>query len=171
MATENSIFETKLRVENKDVFIDVKKNDNGVYLKISERNRNNRSTILIPSSGINKLRDALAEALTAISNDSNGSSPSVVHSAAPKVTDETKVFVKNLPYDTSSADLCSFFSNAVGSKNVKTAEVILRKNGRSSGSGTVTFANAEAVQKAIAAVNGSTLGERTLVVREYYQNN
>ena len=61
MATEHedSLYETRIRVENKDLFVDVKKNDQGVYLKISERNRSNRSTILIPASGVADLRDAL----------------------------------------------------------------------------------------------------------------
>ncbi len=68
-SNENSIFENKIRVENKDVFVDVKKNDNGVYLKISERNRNNRSTILIPASGIAKLRDVLTNALDAANGE------------------------------------------------------------------------------------------------------
>lgn len=63
MSEEDAMFETKIRIENKDVFVDIKKNDNGMYLKISERNKNSRSTILIPASGIERLRDVLTEAL------------------------------------------------------------------------------------------------------------
>jgi hypothetical protein len=49
---DDIIFETMLRVENKDIFVDLKRNRSGVYLKISERNGNSRNTVLIPSSGI-----------------------------------------------------------------------------------------------------------------------
>lgn len=65
---DNSIFESKIHVENKDVFVDVKNNANGVYLKISERNRNMRSTILIPASGIESLRDVLTAALDTVNS-------------------------------------------------------------------------------------------------------
>ena len=44
--TDDTIFERVLRVENKDIFVDLKKNKNGTYLKISERNGRNRSTVL-----------------------------------------------------------------------------------------------------------------------------
>lgn len=64
MSTDSDLFETKFRVENKDIFIDLKKNDNGTYLKISERKNGNRNTILIPSSGIAKLREIFDEILT-----------------------------------------------------------------------------------------------------------
>ena len=49
-------------MENKDIFVDLKKNKNGFYLKISERrNGSERNTVLIPSSGIQKLRSVLDE--------------------------------------------------------------------------------------------------------------
>ena len=63
MEEEAPIYSQKIRIENKDLFVDVKSNNNGMYLKISERNRNNRSTILVPASGIADLRNALTEAL------------------------------------------------------------------------------------------------------------
>jgi hypothetical protein len=48
-------------VENKDVFVDLKKNGNGVYLKLSERNGKVKNTILIPASGIIRLKNILEE--------------------------------------------------------------------------------------------------------------
>jgi hypothetical protein len=48
-------------VENKDIFVDLKKNRGGVYLKISERNGNGRNTVLMPASGIAKLKAVLEE--------------------------------------------------------------------------------------------------------------
>ena len=41
--------------------MDLKSNQNGVYLKISERNGTNRSSVLIPSSGIHRLAEVLQE--------------------------------------------------------------------------------------------------------------
>jgi len=58
------------RVENKDIFVDLKKNSNGVYLKLSERNGKSRNTVLIPSSGIGRLKSVLEEILT-INTSSN----------------------------------------------------------------------------------------------------
>ena len=64
---ENEIYSAKIRVENKDIFVDVKKNDKGTYLKISERKRDKgRNTILIPASGLEALREVLGDALTAL---------------------------------------------------------------------------------------------------------
>lgn len=67
------------RVENKDLFIDLKQNNGGKYLKISERKGKLRNTILIPVSGIKKLQAALEE-VSAKTEDkkkerSNGSPP------------------------------------------------------------------------------------------------
>ena len=58
----DSLFESMIRVENKDIFIDLKRNQNGVYLKISERrNGTGRNTVLIPSSGIQRLKAVFDE--------------------------------------------------------------------------------------------------------------
>ena len=58
-AEDDVIFETMLKVENKDIFIDLKRNKSGVYLKISERNGSSRNTVLIPISGITRLKKVL----------------------------------------------------------------------------------------------------------------
>jgi hypothetical protein len=60
-AGDDTIFETMLRVENKDIFVDLKKNRSGVYLKISERNGTSRNTVLIPASGIPRLKKVLED--------------------------------------------------------------------------------------------------------------
>jgi hypothetical protein len=64
-AEGNELFTSHLLVENKDIYVDVKKNKNGIYLKISERNGNSRNTVLIPASGIPRLREKLDEAESA----------------------------------------------------------------------------------------------------------
>jgi hypothetical protein len=58
------------RVENKDIFVDLKKNSNGVYLKLSERNGKSRNTVMIPVSGISRLKAVLEEVLTISSQSS-----------------------------------------------------------------------------------------------------
>ena len=59
------IFSKTLRIEQKTIFVDVKENANGTYLKIAERStRGDRSTVVMAISGIQELRDALDEALT-----------------------------------------------------------------------------------------------------------
>lgn len=51
------------RIENKDLFVDLRRNTNGVYLKLSERKGTVRNTVLIPASGILRLKNVLEEAL------------------------------------------------------------------------------------------------------------
>lgn len=58
-AEDDTLYETMLKVENKDIFIDLKRNKSGVYLKISERNGSSRNTVLIPISGITRLKKVL----------------------------------------------------------------------------------------------------------------
>lgn len=53
-------------MENKDIFIDLKKNKGGVYLKISERNSGGRNTVLIPASGIARLCSVLDEVVKSV---------------------------------------------------------------------------------------------------------
>ena len=58
------LFSKTLRVESKTIFVDVKENANGMYLKIAERStRGERQTIVMAVSGIRQLREALDEAL------------------------------------------------------------------------------------------------------------
>jgi hypothetical protein len=48
-------------VENKDLFVDLRRNSNGLYLKLSERKGTHRNTILVPSTGIGRLCSVLEE--------------------------------------------------------------------------------------------------------------
>jgi hypothetical protein len=61
-------FETIMKVENKDIFIDLKRNKSGVYLKVSEKKGSVRNTVLIPASGIERLKEILTEVSTASEN-------------------------------------------------------------------------------------------------------
>lgn len=76
----------------------------------------------------------------------------------------TKLYVGSLPYSTTEQQLQEMFA-PYGS--VQSAKVITdRYTGQSRGFGFVEMASGEEAQKAIAALNGSNVGGRTLVVNE-----
>src|SRR5437867_10828218 len=76
----------------------------------------------------------------------------------------TKLYVGGLPYSTTEQQLQDLFSQQ---GSVTSAKVITdRYTGQSRGFGFVEMATGEEAQKAIAALNGSSMGGRTLVVNE-----
>ena len=76
----------------------------------------------------------------------------------------TKLYVGSLPYSTTEQQLSELFSQ-YGS--VQSAKVITdRYTGQSRGFGFVEMSKGEEAKKAIAALHGSELGGRTLVVNE-----
>ena len=50
-----------LRIENKNFYFDIKKNQQGRYMTISEVKGNYRNSILVPESGWENFRDVLDE--------------------------------------------------------------------------------------------------------------
>jgi RNA recognition motif-containing protein len=81
-----------------------------------------------------------------------------------EVVVSTKLYVGSLPYSTTEQQLSELFSQ-YGS--VQSAKVITdRYTGQSRGFGFVEMATGEEAQKAIAALHGSEMGGRTLVVNE-----
>jgi RNA recognition motif-containing protein len=75
-----------------------------------------------------------------------------------------KIFVGNFSFDTTEADLRSWFS-AHGT--IESATVVTdRTTGRSRGFGFVEMANNTEADAAIAALNGSSAGGRPLTVNE-----
>ena len=58
-------------MENKDLFVDLKRNGNGMYLKLSERIGKSRNTVLIPASGIGRLKSILEEILVISASNSS----------------------------------------------------------------------------------------------------
>jgi RNA recognition motif-containing protein len=73
-----------------------------------------------------------------------------------------KLFVGNLPYQTTSADLNALFAQA---GTVVTAEVVMdRMSGRSRGFGFVEMNNDEEAQNAVSKFNGYDMDGRKLVV-------
>ncbi len=75
---------------------------------------------------------------------------------------QNKLFVGSLPWATDDAELQSLFSQY---GEVTSARVMTDKfTGRSRGFGFVEFANDADAAKAVAALDGSTLGGRQIVV-------
>ncbi len=76
----------------------------------------------------------------------------------------TKLFVGNLPYETTDQDLVSFFGQA---GTVTSASVVINKfNNRSKGFGFVEMASEDEAKKAIETLNGQELGGRKIIVSE-----
>lgn len=75
-----------------------------------------------------------------------------------------KLYVGNLPYETTDSNLKELFGQAGA---VESATVISdRFSGRSKGFGFVEMADEDGAKKAIETLNGTQLGERSIVVNE-----
>src|SRR5690242_19032074 len=74
------------------------------------------------------------------------------------------VYVGNLPHSTSESELRNVFQPHGDIQRV--SMVTDRDSGRSRGFAFVEMTNSEDAEKAIAALNGSALGGRTLIVNE-----
>jgi RNA recognition motif-containing protein len=75
-----------------------------------------------------------------------------------------RLYVGGLPYQTTEDELINLFQQ-VG--NVAQATIIIdRATGRSKGFGFVEMGDAQEAQDAIARLNGTTLGNRTITVNE-----
>jgi len=77
---------------------------------------------------------------------------------------ENKVFVGGLSWETDDDELREAFSSIGEITDVKV--ITDRNTGRSRGFGFVTFNDSESVQKAIADLDGTKLGGRTIKVNE-----
>ena len=73
-----------------------------------------------------------------------------------------RIFVGNLPWETTEDQLKEFFAPMGEVAEV----VIITRNGRSRGFGFVEMPNEEEAKKAIKELNGKELGGRKLVVNE-----
>lgn len=166
-ASDDTIFEQMIRVENKDIFVDLKKNKGGVYLKISERNGSGRNTVLIPASGIPRLKAVLDEvAKESVKSKSVSRERKNRVAGDPEIASRS-VYVTGLTWDTNEEELAQHFAQ-VG--EVASA-VILRQrrggNNRSSmGCGVVEYASTELAVEATQALNESELKGRKIRVRE-----
>eukprot|EP01032_Pedospumella_encystans_P028977 gene28977-32724_t len=165
-AEDQDLFGTMIKVENKDIFVDLKKNSNGVYLKLSERNGKSRNTVLIPSSGIGRLKSVLEEIL-AINTSSNKISPERRQRVAedPEVVSRS-VYVSGLAWATTSDALAAHFAQA--GRVVKASVLNKTRNGKviSLGCGVVEFASSEEAALAVNILSNSELEGRAIKCRE-----
>mmetsp|Transcript_21696 Transcript_21696/g.31571 ORF Transcript_21696/g.31571 Transcript_21696/m.31571 type:complete len:288 (-) Transcript_21696:147-1010(-) len=166
---DEALYEKVMKIENKDVFVDLKSNQNGVYLKISERNGSNRNSILIPSSGIQRLGEVLldvarsSEYKDAMRNAGDkGVSPLRAERDANTEVKMRSVYVSNLSWDTEETELTDHMKQAGNVLNT----VVLRRNGRSLGCGIVEYDTPETAQYAVEIMNDSDLDGRNIHVRE-----
>lgn len=159
---DESIFEKVLRVETKDIFVDLKKNRNGVYLKISERNGSTRNTILIPASGLERLQKVLEDAIQQAKDKGISRVRKQRVIGDPEVKSRS-VYVSGLAWETNDDQLSEHMSEA----GPVVKSVILRvKNKRSLGCGVVEYETREAAIHAVNILNDTDLGGRKIHCRE-----
>ena len=172
---DNTIYSTLLKIENKDIFIDLKRNGFGVYLKISERNGTNRNTVLIPSSGILRLKKCLDEVAEASMSSKVVSRERKVRVAANPEIVARSIYVTGITWDTTDEELIRHFSTA---GIVVNAVVLKKRRGlreTSMGCGVVEFQTSDMAIYAVKTMATSQLKGRTVYCREdepvqYYED-
>ncbi len=67
MTSDENLYSDTLQVERKFYFFDIKQNNEGRFLRITEKKNDRRNSIIIPASGladfIEKLKDVVDEGL------------------------------------------------------------------------------------------------------------
>lgn len=166
-AMDETLFETMLRVENKDIFVDLKKNKGGVYLKISERNGGGRNTVLIPASGIPRLKAVLEEVTKESTKVKSVSRERKSRIAGDPDIVSRSVYVSGLTWDTTEDELWQHFAQA---GSVVRAVILRQRRGgteRSSmGCGIVEFAREDLAVNAVNLMNETELKGRRIFCRE-----
>ena len=156
------IFTTSFLAGRKRIFVDVKENHVGTYLKIKERGESQSNSILIPSGSIVELRDALDEAVQALGALDTSDTGEGGGAATP--ANQCVCHVSNLSWSTTDDTLHELFS---GYGEVVSAEVQMSRtnSSRSQGWGLVEFASAAEVEYAISQCDGLDLDGREIRVR------
>jgi len=179
-AEKKELFETVVKVDTKDIFVVLKQNSDGAYLRISEKTPRSRSSIAIPLSGVNDIKKALDAAVKAGSNlpplEKSSREPRAPrepreprerkprHVSEPEVIARS-LYVSGLSYDINDESLLNHFAKSGAIK----ATVMTRTRGRSvvsRGCGVVEFRNSADAKRAVAAYNETTLDGRTIKCRE-----
>ena len=151
-----------LKVEQKDLFVDLRSNKGGIYLKISERTGNVKNTILFPSSGVKKLRDALTEVLEHVPEDRKLSRLRRERGLDEDLH-ERSVFISGLAWTTDEDKLKKHMSTC---GDVIQCSILRRGKKKSMGCGVVEFTTRDFAQNAIHTMNNTELEGRTLHCRE-----
>eukprot|EP00802_Teleaulax_amphioxeia_P019767 Tamp_20013.p2 GENE.Tamp_20013~~Tamp_20013.p2 ORF type:complete len:215 (+),score=45.86 Tamp_20013:378-1022(+) len=182
-----------LQVEQKRIFLNLRENGRGRYLRIAEVTGNNRSTIIVPSSGLLQFRALLDDF---IENDSQvalgqqamlggmvaefgaagalkqkkkrGKKPSDIANPeeAPVSSaegEDKRVFVGNLSWQTNWQTLKDHFAQC---GEIVRADVFTERSGRSRGCGIVEYSADHMAKSAMATLNNTELDGRLIFVRE-----
>lgn len=164
-ADDEDLFGKLIKIENKDIFVDLRKNENGIYLKLSERRGAMRKTVLIPASGISRLQAVLEEAKAIVSRQ-NTESEAISKMASAETISSSCVYVAGLPWDCTEGEVQAHFER-IGPVSKVT---ILRKARKgkivSMGCGIVEFSSISDGERAIAAMNDTLFKDRKITCRE-----
>ncbi len=60
---DNVIEARQLQIERKHFYVELRENDRGRFLRITEESHGRRNTIIIPSTGVQEFTTAVAEVL------------------------------------------------------------------------------------------------------------
>ena len=115
----------------------------------------------------------MLSALLTISDVSGAKAPRNKRAGKPdeaKELEPTKVFVTSLAWEVTDAEMVAFFNAHCGDDSVVKAEVLVKRSGRSMGSGIVEFRTAAHAQAAL-QLAGESIGSRAIAVREYFKDN
>lgn len=163
---DTDLFSTMIKVENKDIFVDLRQNSSGVYLKLSERNGATRNTILMPASGIHRLVSVLNEVENVSTTNTRVSQERKSRVVADPSVVSRSVYVSGLAWSTTDEQLKAHFSS---SAPVNTAVVLRKTRGGKSfslGCGVVEFMSPDAAQYAVTQMNDTELDGRVIKCRE-----
>jgi hypothetical protein len=69
---DNVIQAKQLQIERKNFHVELRENERGKFLRITEEAHGRRNTIIVPSTGVDDFTKAIGEVLSA-----NGSAPGV----------------------------------------------------------------------------------------------
>mmetsp|Transcript_3356 Transcript_3356/g.6888 ORF Transcript_3356/g.6888 Transcript_3356/m.6888 type:complete len:204 (-) Transcript_3356:280-891(-) len=175
-----------LTIEQKRIFLNLRENARGRYLRIAEVTGANRSTIIIPSSGLDQFRGVLDEFIEYANTAQQGQQAMMPmgefggkkkkRGKKPGTGDngeggegggdgeeDRRVFVGNLSWSTTWQGLKDHFASC---GEVTRADVFTERSGRSRGCGIVEFATPEQAKGAMEAMNNTDLDGRTVFVRE-----
>lgn len=165
-AEDQDLFGKLIKIENKDIFIDLRKNENGIYLKLSERRGAMRKTVLIPASGISRLQ-AVLEEVKDIVNRENAENEVVskIKGDEPSTASSPSIYVAGLDWECTEDELRAHFESIA--PIVKA--VILRKARKgklmSMGCGVVEFSSISDAERAIASMNDTLFQNRIISCR------
>lgn len=177
MADQNDyeIATKTVRIENKTIFVDLRQNSRGKYLKISEKTGTKKSSIIIPAGGLDTFFTVLNDVRTASDDDLGDEQQQIAtetmntQEQRPKnlygdaETAANRVIVNNLSWATTSEMLQEHMASA---GTIVEAQILTKKGGKSQGRGVVEFSSVEEVEKAIEKLSKSEIDGRPIAIRK-----